>query len=265
LIHGAPDSKVEEEEEMKMRVLPFLAVTALVLVGCALPSSGTNPAGGNPPAQAEAPTFTAPPPLPTEIIQPTLPPTATPYTPITVSMMVDHANIRSNPGKLFDVVSNLSQGTQVQIIGKAPGGEWFLIQEGNGNQGWVFGQLLETELDIQAVPVIMPADVAVLEGRIMKENGQPVSGIQFSFVQEVYGQVLRNDGVSDENGVFLVFMPPDIAGDWVVSYTAISCTSNTMDSSCNCINGVCGSVSPSDQTITLPQVEPVLFSWVYAR
>ncbi|MHC1783091.1 MAG: SH3 domain-containing protein [Anaerolineaceae bacterium] len=220
---------------------------------------------GIPTVQTEAPTFTAPPPLPTEIMEPTIPPTATPYSPITVSSMVDHLNIRGNPGKLFDVTSNLAQGSQVQIIGKAPGGEWFLVQEANGAQGWVFGQLLESDQNLQAVPVIMPANVVVLEGRIVKENGQPVSGIQFAFVQENYGQILRNDGNSDENGVFFVFMPPDISGEWVVSYTAISCTSNTMDSGCNCIDGICGTVSPSVQTITLPQVEPVLFSWVYAR
>lgn len=179
--------------------------------------------------------------------------------------MTDHLNIRSNPGLLFDVVRSASQGTEFQILGKAPGGEWFLVQQADGAQGWVFGMLLDTDLDLQAVPVIMPANVVVLEGRIMNESGQPVSGIQFAFVQEEYGKVLRNDGNSDENGVFLVFMPPNISGNWVVSYTAISCTSNTMDANCNCLNGTCGTVSPSVKTITLPQVEPVLFSWVYAR
>jgi hypothetical protein len=247
---------------MKRHSLNFVIIAAIILAGCA----ADNPAGEIPTALTEAPIVTAlPPPPPTDVAEPTVAPTPTPYTPITVTSMVDHANIRSNPGKLFDVISSISQGAQIRVLGKAPGGEWFLIQQENGAQGWIFGQLLETEQDLQAVPVLMPANVMVLEGRIMKENGQPVSGIQFAFEQELTDQILRNDGNSDENGIFLVFMPPDISGNWAVSYVAISCTSNTWDADCNCLDGICGTVSPSAQTITLPQIEPALFNWVYAR
>jgi hypothetical protein len=249
---------------MKRYTFLIFFLTALFLFGCAAGS----PAGENIPPVSEAVIATEPPlppPAPTEMPAPAEAPTPTPYTPFTVSSMVDHANIRTNPGKLFEVIASASQGGLMQVLGKAPGGEWFFIRQENGVQGWIFGQLLETDQDLQAVPVFMPANVMVLEGRIMKENGQPVSGIQFAFVQEQNGQMLRNDGNSDENGIFFVFMPVEISGTWTVSYTAISCSSNTMDAACNCLEGVCGTVAPSVQTITLPQVEPVLFSWVYAQ
>ncbi len=246
---------------MKWHSYMFVIIVAFILTGCA----AGNMADEIPAALTEAPVLTAPPPPSTNIPDPTIPPTPTPFTPITVTSMVDYANIRSNPGKLFDVVASVGQGTTFQVVGKAPGGEWFLIQREDGSMGWMFGQLIETDQDLQAAPVVMPANVMVLEGRIMKEDGQPVSGIQFAFEQERPGQIVRNDGNSDENGVFLVFMPPDISGNWAVSYVAISCTSNTMDADCNCLDGICGTVSPSAQTITLPQIEPVLFSWVYAQ
>ncbi len=261
-----PESGSDEEELMKKRAFLFLLVAAVVLVSCASPFS--TPAQAVPTesrGSVEQPTFTSVPPLPTAAVEPTVPPTATPYTPFEVSMMVDHANVRSNPGYLFDVVMNVSQGTKFSVLGKAPGGEWFLVQNTSGAQGWVFGQLLESEHDLQAVPVIMPANVQVLEGRIMNAEGRPVSGVQFAFVQNANGQELRNDGNSDENGIFLVFMPLEIGGEWMVSYTAISCTSNTMDQDCNCLNNICGNVDPSFQSITLPQKEPVLFTWVYAQ
>lgn len=241
------------------------------MVGCALPFSGSTPPVSIP-SDNSAEATTNPPanepvqvPSPTEIIEPTITPTPTPYVPFDVEMMVNNVNVRANPGYLFNVLKSAPQGAKFKVIGKAPGGEWFFVGSDNETQGWVFGQLIKSENDLKSVPVLMPADVQILEGRIMNEEGKPISGIQFAFEQTANGVLSRNDGMSDENGVFLVFMPPAATGEWVVSYAAIACTSNTMDKDCNCINNICGNVDPAVKTITLPQQEPVLFTWVFAR
>lgn len=246
-------------------------LAGIMLVSCAAPFSGSNQPVTSPTENSTGAATNPPPtepvqePSPTGVIEPTIAPTPAPFVPFEVEMMVNNANVRANPGYLFNVVKSVSQGTKFNVIGKAPGGEWFFVGSDNGTQGWVFGQLLKTENDLKSVPVLMPTDVQILEGRIMNEEGKPISGIQFAFVQTVNDVLSRNDGVSDENGVFLVFMPPAATGDWTVSYTAIACTSNTMDADCNCINSICGTVDPSVQTLTLPQKEPVLFTWRYAR
>jgi uncharacterized protein YgiM (DUF1202 family) len=251
---------------MKVKSILFLLLTAAVLVSCASPfSAGPPTAEPNLVPSTVIPTFTAPPPFPTVTVVPTAAPTPTSFIPFEISMTVDHANVRSNPGILFSVINTVAKGTRFQVLGKAPGGEWFLVQAADGTQGWVFGQITESTVDLQSAPVIMPANVQIFEGRIYNDSGQPVSGIQFAFTQDAYGKQLRNDGNSDENGIFLVFMPPDVSGEWAVSYTAISCTSNTMDDDCNCRDGICGNVAPATQTFTLPQKEPVIFTWVYAR
>jgi hypothetical protein len=93
--------------------------------------------------------------------------------------------------------------------------------------------------------------------------GVPISGIQFSIIQGSGNNAPRNDAVTDSSGRFYAFMPADAAGTWTVSYTAVSCTSNTMDSNWNCIGGRCGMPDPVAATLQLPgSTETTLqFTW----
>ena len=69
--------------------------------------------------------------------------------------------------------------------------------------------------------------------------------------------------MTDISGTFYAFMPPDTSGTWLVSYTAVSCTSNTMDANCNCNAGVCGSPDPGSISVVFPRSadEPLAFTW----
>ncbi len=203
-------------------------------------------------------TFTpSPTPLPTR----TPTPTATPFAPFEVRTAVDWVNVRANPGYLFEIRASVRKGTIFTVLGKSPGGEWIRVENDKGISGWIFAQLLDSPVNLQAVPVIQPEDVVTVMGRVADRTGKPISGIQFMITQGEAPNQQRTDAITDAEGVFYAFMPRSVRGDWVVEFTAIACTSNLMDEKCNCIGGVCGSPQPSKITINLPDFPALVFEW----
>ena len=186
-----------------------------------------------------------------------------PYIPFYVVTQVDNLVLRANPGSLFEAKTTLPNASRLLVLGRAPGGEWLLVQTPLERTGWVFGQFVTSEGDLGRVPFIQPADLLAVRGRVLNANGEPVTGIQFAVVQEKAGSPPRADAVTDATGTFYAFLPANTTGTWAVSFTAIACTSNVMDRDCNCLNGVCGGPSPASISITLPleQKEPLVFLW----
>jgi uncharacterized protein YgiM (DUF1202 family) len=199
-----------------------------------------------------------------------LAPSPTPFVPFDAAAAVDNVNLRENPGYLFKVLSKVKQGTPLKVTGRSPGGEWIFVQGPDGVTGWVFNQLLEQGKDYGAAPLVQPKNVQLLQGKVVDQQGKPVSGIQFMITQgNAQGSAqgsgtssTRNDAMTDADGNFYAFMPPDSAGTWQVAYTAIACTSNQMDENCNSKNGVSGNVDPLAVTINLPHSDPLVFTWI---
>jgi SH3-like domain-containing protein len=158
---------------------------------------------------------------------------------IYVYTTVENVNLRTNPGTLFTVSRVMPQGTRLQLLGRAPGSEWLNVQNDEGVVGWV------------------NVNVLIVAGSVLTESGTPVSGIGFA----VYQGSRRTDAMTNADGQFYAFLPPSMSGVWTVEYASVACTSNTMDSSCNCIGGRCGSANPASASVQLPQVEPLGFVW----
>lgn len=244
-----------------------LAFIFVLLAGCALTQV-------NAPSPTTAPTL-APTPLPTNtpIPPPTNTPTATstpteiptptitPFAPFKAKAMVNNLNIRSNPGRLFDVIANLKEGVEFTIIGRISSGEWMYVQLANERKGWAFTELVQSEVNLMQAPIIEPTGVQLVRGRVLTPAGEPVNGIQFSLVQGTGINLKRDDAQTDSEGLFTIYLPTTASGEWALSYAAVSCTSNVMDADCNCKNGVCGSVDPSSINITLPYTEIIPFRW----
>lgn len=249
---------------MKRITAWLILVLALTLTGCALQLPGqaqpspVPSATQLPPSPTTAPTVTI---TSTSIPTATLTPTPTPYAPFNAAVLVDGVNVRANPGYLFDVQLNVPKGTSFLILGKSPGGEWMYVQRPGGAKGWVFTQLFEANENLQYAPVIQPENVQLVHGQVLDAKGAPVSGLQFAITQGPAATPRRTDAMTDANGEFFAFMPPSAAGEWTVSYTAISCTSNVMDSSCKCKGETCGGVNPQARLITLPMTTVLEFTW----
>jgi uncharacterized protein YraI len=66
-------------------------------------------------------------------------------------------NVRNGPGVEFPVVDSLDPGETAAITGKSSAGDWWQVALGDGQPGWVLGQLVSASGDTASV--IVPADI----------------------------------------------------------------------------------------------------------
>jgi len=189
------------------------------------------------------------------------PPTPSPYVPFFVTNTVENLVLRSNPGYLFEAKTTLAPDTRLLVLGRAPGSEWIFVQTPFERTGWVFTELLERTDQYKSAPVIQPADMQIVRGQVLDASGKPIKGIQFAFVQGTTGTPPRNDATTDDMGIFHAFMPLTASGNWTVSFTAVHCTSNTMNANCQCLGGICGKPDPEVTSISLPSDQFLKFTW----
>jgi len=174
-----------------------------------------------------------------------------------VYTVVDNVNLRVNPGLLFQVSRVLPKNTKLTLLGLALGEEWLNVRNDEGVIGWVNSNVVLMAYDGPRAPLVEPANVILVTGKVLTELGTPVSGIGFA----VYQGDRRTDAKTDETGQFYAYLPNNMSGIWTVGYSSVSCTSNTMDANCNCIGGKCGSASPESVFVELPQQEVINFVW----
>jgi len=62
-------------------------------------------------------------------------------------------NLRGGPGTNYNVVGQLNTNTPYRIIGKNEAGDWWQIDQGNGQSAWVIGQLVAAAGDVQSIAV----------------------------------------------------------------------------------------------------------------
>ena len=249
---------------MKTKTFITVILSILLTSSCTYPLTSTPIVEVSEPEPVQATStpetvLTAPPATPE--VAPIEPAVASPYIPFHVVTQVDNLVLRANPGPLFEAKTTLPNASRLLVLGRAPGGEWLLVQTPLERTGWVFAQFVTSEGDLSLVPFIQPADMQIVRGRVMDENGNPITGIQFAVVQDKAGSPPRNDAITDETGMFYAFMPVNTTGTWAVSFTAITCTSNVMDKDCKCLNGVCGGPTPASISVTLPLEQSLEFLW----
>jgi uncharacterized protein YgiM (DUF1202 family) len=240
---------------MIKRVL-VLALVVLALSGCSKSATSADLT-----ATVAAPTPATFPSLPA--LTPTSSASPTPFTPFTVKPGVDNLNVRMNPGYLFDALLMVQQTDTLTVQGKAPGGEWINVQTANGVEGWVFAQLLKSDVDLEQVPVREPKDVLVIKGRVLDGAGTPIQGVGFEVKQGTEANAVTNVVTTDADGNFYSFLPATSSGSWTVTQTAIACKSNVWsDSTCATYKaGYTGTVLPQTLTVSLPQSNPLAFTW----
>ena len=184
-------------------------------------------------------------------------PTAEEFGEVYVYTFVENVNLRVNPGLLFQVSRVLPQNTRLRLLGQAPGGEWLYVRNDEGVVGWVNMNVVLMAYDGPPPPIVEPTSVILITGSVETELGTPVSEIGFSLTQGSR----RTDAMTDENGQFYAYLPTNMSGVWTVGYVSVSCTSNTMDAGCNCINNRCGAADPVSLFVEIPQTKELKFVW----
>ncbi len=197
----------------------------------------------------------------TQLPTPSATPTSTPFAPFIASVWADGVNLRSNPGYLFEVRANLPKNTPLLVLGRCLGDEWMYVRIPSGIEGWIFAQLLTSDIELSDAPLLEPGPSQRIIGQVLDQAGEPVSGIQFALIKGPGDTPPRTDAVTGPDGWFYAFLPLNVNGNWNIYYTAIACTSNVMNENCDCKSGICGRPYPSDLIITLPYHEPLTFIW----
>lgn len=254
-----------------IRIMILITAWVFILSGCNLPVNGNSPANSYPTEKIETlePVVIATEtrsivivelPSATPVVETATPVpqfTATAYVPFTMNSFADGVNVRTNPGYLFPIGGMVQSETPLTILGRTPGNEWLYVQTPTGIYGWVYVKLFNEDDRILEAPLVEPGEVQIVRGLLLDQAGKPVSGVQFALTQGSGNNPPRNDAITDENGVFLAYMPLNSSGTWVVSYVAISCDSNVMDANCNAN----GTVEPVLQQISLPSDQVIAFTW----
>ena len=169
----------------------------------------------------------------------------------------ENVNLRVMPGMLFQVSRVLAKNTRLKVIGRSPGGEWLNVINNESIIGWVHVDFVQGGHDGPPPPTVEPGTVILVTGRVVDSTGAPVSGIGFSITQGTR----RTDATTDETGRFYAFLPNTMSGTWSVGFISIACTSNVMDSNCNCLNGTCGKPDPQTMSVALPPAGVLNFTW----
>ena len=254
---------------MRVRIqtlLPAFLSVVLLMLACKGTSRPVSSTAASPLLSfTPIPTFTKAPaallpviPLP----MPTVTAPAGDFVPFSVIVSADNVNLRTQPGTLFPVSRLLAKGTYLRVLGHAPGAEWLYVQFDN-IYGWILFWLVNAGESSKSTPLVQPDSKAtqLVTGQVLDRAGVPISGIGFAVMQGTGNNVPRTDATTDGEGRFYAFLPRSASGQWLVSYVSVSCTSNTMDASCNCIGGACGKSDPDNISVTLPYAGMLKFTW----
>ncbi len=198
---------------------------------------------------------------PTQTLTPTITPSPTPYVPFTVTASLDNLLLRTNPGMVFPAIWQMPAGTPLLVLGRSPGSEWLFVKDPNNYTGWVYAYLVTSAYDLYDVPIRPVQNAVLINGRIVDVNGMPLTDIGFTIFTGAGDDPPQVAVVTDRNGEFFAFLPPDSVGLWTVVYSGYRCESNIVDANCNCKPPFCSTPDPQALDVMLPQTQPLLFIW----
>jgi uncharacterized protein YgiM (DUF1202 family) len=109
--------------------------------------------------------------------------TATPASVVNTGVL----NVRSGPGVNYSVVTTVSQGESVTLLGRNNAASWVKIQLNNGQEGWVNASLIQPSVAISTLPVIdspgLTPSATVASGALNVRTGP---GIEYGIVTVSY-------------------------------------------------------------------------------
>jgi len=114
-----------------------------------------------PPTSTFTPSVTPIPPTLTNTFTPTVPPPV-----IGIITSLNTVNVRRGPAASFPAFVALTPGTGVEVLGQNPEGTWLNIKMDDGQEGWVFRELVRIESGDAPIPTFTPSveSTAVADG-----------------------------------------------------------------------------------------------------
>lgn len=169
---------------------------------------------------------------------------------------VASANLRSGPGPLHPLVGPYAMGTPLTISYAAPGRTWGKAAAPDGKEGWILLSLLDFEATPNELPLYpgLPPNSISVTGWVEGGSGQPIDKAYVALWQKE-DDATRPLGITDEDGMFYIYLPSDSSGNWTAGVISVDCTSSVMDTECTKQK----EFVQLTQAITFPISRPVVF------
>ncbi|HWQ83952.1 MAG TPA: SH3 domain-containing protein, partial [Anaerolineales bacterium] len=85
---------------------------------------------------------------------PTSAPTPTPRPRKLAIVLGDSINVRSGPGKEYDILGSADKGEELEARGVSSDQDWFLIYTPDLGEGWVSAPLVSLRVPVEELPVV---------------------------------------------------------------------------------------------------------------
>jgi len=240
-----------------------VCLVSILLSGCAIFKPAA-PTPTFPPTETAVQVLPSPTPLPpTQVLpSPTPQPSATttsgPVQPLHAVITVDNFKLRTGPGFLFDAVALYDSSTNVTVLGRAQGDNWFYVETQDNRSGWMKMEYLELTGDYLTLPFIAPTNVQTIVGHVRTQNDVFASGIGILLSpQSGYSGTNGDSALTDSNGTFYLFLPKNLEGEYFIETNAYNCTGNLITGDCELPY-----VFPAVQPVTLPMPAGVTIEFV---
>lgn len=184
-----------------------------------------------------------------------------PEAPTTVVVNTTNLNMRSGPSTLFQILATYREGSELEVTGRTPGSDWVKVTGADGFTGWMAVSLLNFNGDLQSLPVEPSTEGVFLHGRVMDDQGQPISGVSIAANRNLASGANRLDTVSNAEGDFYVYLPEGVPGNWLVSIVGVDCKSPMVDENCNLREHL---VYYGSATVTLPPSSTVVLLYEHS-
>ena len=102
----------------------------------------------------------------TSLVTETPSPAATPSSAVTLivprraRITGDGLQVRVGPGTAYEVTASLTEGDEVNVLGRDEMGDWVKVGLDSGEEGWVAAEFVDVGGNLKAVPVITPEPIA---------------------------------------------------------------------------------------------------------
>jgi uncharacterized protein YgiM (DUF1202 family) len=180
----------------------------------------------------------------------------TPQGTIQAVISTGYLNLRSGPGVAFTFLGSYPNETEIKVLERAPGNEWLRVELQDGKTGWMSAAYLTVQGDLKQIPLGTVTDAQVVTGKIIDSVGESIEGIQLALGQNYFAPEFQIATISDENGEFFIYLPPQAVGAANIQIIGINCQSKIVNSNCNLETHF---IYNEFVETTLPSQYPILF------
>lgn len=192
----------------------------------------------------------------------TLTPTTSP--PISGEISAAYLNLRTGPSTFFEIVQTFVEGTQVTALRRTSDSKWVQVEiefeDDPAMEGWMAVIYLDLQGDVSGLPVETFGPERTITGRVEDTDGNPIPGINVAVILSNDEYDLRDDAISDENGVFTVYLPEDLFGTFDVQIVSWNCESPIADANCQ-LSGYIQVEGRAFVTVPVEQDEELVFTY----